>query len=81
MITMTRRAEMTSHRAGSDGVERNIQKFLGALAAGGGKPMEQMTPAEARAVLVGAQSSVTLDLPKPTSRNGRSPPMARRSSW
>src|SRR3989442_12272081 len=26
--------------------------------------MEQMTPAEARAVLVGAQSSVTLDLPK-----------------
>src|SRR6266702_8899892 len=55
---------MTSHRAGSDGVERNIQKFLGALAAGGGKPMEQMTPAEARAVLVGAQSSVTLDLPK-----------------
>src|SRR5437667_248567 len=60
----TRRAEMTSHRAGSDGVERNIQKFLGALAAGGGKPMEQMTPAEARAVLVGAQSSVTLDLPK-----------------
>src|SRR3989441_953690 len=60
----TRRAEMTSHRAGSDGVERNIQKFLGALAAGGGKPMEQETPAEDRAVLVGAQSSVTLDLPK-----------------
>src|SRR3989442_10218832 len=60
----TRRPEMTNQRAGSDGVERNIQKFLEALAAGGGKPMEQMTPAEARAGLVGAQSSVTLDLPK-----------------
>src|SRR5437773_10987397 len=55
---------MTSDWAGSDGVERNIQKFLGALAAGVGKPMESMTPAEARAVLVVAQSSVTLDLPK-----------------
>src|SRR5712692_9078997 len=50
--------------AGSPGVQRNIQVFLQALAAGGGKPMEQMTPAEARAVLEGAQSSVPLDLPK-----------------
>ena len=55
---------MTNHRAGSVGVERRIQAFLEGLAAGGGKPMEQMTPAEARSVLVGAQSSVTLDLPK-----------------
>ena len=55
---------MTNDRAGSDGVERNIQKFLEALAASGGKPMEQMTPTEARAVLVGAQSSVPVDLPK-----------------
>src|SRR3989449_10129204 len=55
---------MTNQRAGSDGVERNIQKFLEALAAGGGKPMEQMTPTEARAVLVGAQSRVPVDLPK-----------------
>jgi hypothetical protein len=45
-------------------VEREIQKFLEALAAGDGKPMEQMTPTEARAVLVGVQSSVPVDLPK-----------------
>ncbi len=55
---------MTTRAAGSPGVQRNIQVFLQALAAGGGKPMEQMTPAEARAVLEGAQSSVPLDLPK-----------------
>jgi acetyl esterase/lipase len=55
---------MASRRAGSDGVQRDIQKFLDSLAAGGGKPMEQMTPTEARAVLVGAQSSVPVDLPK-----------------
>lgn len=55
---------MTSHLAGSPGVQRSIQMFLRALAVGGGKPMEEMTPAEARAVLVRAQSSVTLDLPK-----------------
>ena len=38
---------MASRTAGSDGVERDIQKFLESLAAGGGKPMEQMTPQEA----------------------------------
>ena len=55
---------MTKQRAGSEGVERNIQKFLQALAAGGGKPMERMMPEEARAVLVGVQSSIPVDLPK-----------------
>src|SRR2546422_1045769 len=58
------RAQMANRRAGSDGVERDIQKFLESLAAGDGKPMEQMSAAEARAVLVGAQSSVPVDLPK-----------------
>ena len=38
-----------------------IRGFLKALNAGGGKPMEQMTPAEAREVLVGAQKSVEVD--------------------
>ncbi len=38
-----------------------IRGFLKALNAGGGKPMEQMTPAEARQVLVGAQKSVEVD--------------------
>lgn len=38
-----------------------VRGFLKALNAGGGKPMEQMTPAEARQVLVGAQKSVEVD--------------------
>ena len=50
--------------AGSAGVQRSIQVFLQALNAGGGKPMEQMTAGEARTVLVDAQSSVNVDLPK-----------------
>ncbi|CAM3797255.1 alpha/beta hydrolase [Ectopseudomonas alcaliphila] len=48
--------------AGSPGVERNTQAFLEALAAGGGTPLEQLPPAQARAVLVGAQASVEVDL-------------------
>ena len=55
---------MADDRAGSDGTQRDIQTFLEALAASGGKPVEQMTPMEARAVLVGVQSSVPVDLPK-----------------
>ncbi|AZD03629.1 alpha/beta hydrolase [Pseudomonas chlororaphis] len=46
------------------GVEHNTQAFLDTLNAGSGKPMEQMTPKEARAVLVGAQAGVKLTLPK-----------------
>ncbi|CAN7382445.1 alpha/beta hydrolase [Pseudomonas sp. LjRoot277] len=48
--------------AGSPGVEHNTQAFLEALAAGGGKPLEQLSPKEARAVLTGAQNSVKVDL-------------------
>ncbi|WP_375738531.1 alpha/beta hydrolase [Pseudomonas boanensis] len=50
--------------AGSPGVERNTQSFLEALAAGGGKPLETLAPKDARAVLVGAQASVKLELPR-----------------
>ncbi|MDH4871205.1 alpha/beta hydrolase [Pseudomonas sp. BN515] len=50
--------------AGGPGVERNTQAFLEALAAGGGKPLETLAPKDARAVLVGAQASVKLELPK-----------------
>lgn len=50
--------------AGSPGVEHNTQKFLEALEAGGGKPIEQLSPADARQVLVGAQAGVKLTLPK-----------------
>ncbi|WP_020654454.1 alpha/beta hydrolase [Massilia niastensis] len=55
---------VASAAAGGPGVERRTQEFLNALEAGGGKPMEQLTPAEARAVLEGAQKSVKVDLPK-----------------
>ncbi|KQQ56978.1 alpha/beta hydrolase [Pseudomonas sp. Leaf127] len=48
--------------AGSPGVEQDTQAFLEALAAGGGKPLEQMSPKDARAVLTGAQASVKVDL-------------------
>ncbi len=48
--------------AGSPGVERNTQGFLNALAAGGGKPLEQLSPKEARAVLAGAQAGVKVDV-------------------
>jgi acetyl esterase/lipase len=44
-------------------VEHRVREFLKALNSGGGKPMETMTPAEARKVLVDAQASVQLDLP------------------
>jgi acetyl esterase len=49
--------------AGRVGVQRNIEAFLRALAASGGKPFEQMTPAEARAALAALQSSTRVDLP------------------
>ncbi|SDT11956.1 alpha/beta hydrolase [Pseudomonas granadensis] len=42
--------------------EHQTQTFLNTLAAGGGKPLEQLSPKEARAVLTGAQNSVKVDL-------------------
>lgn len=44
-------------------VEHRIREFLEALNSGGGKPIETLTPAEARKVLVDAQASVPLNLP------------------
>src|SRR5471032_1752294 len=41
---------------------RHIEAFLTQLNSGGGKPMEQMEPKEAREVLIGAQKSVEVDL-------------------
>jgi acetyl esterase len=43
-------------------VERHVRAFLKALNSSGGRPMETMSPAEARQVLVGAQKSVKVDL-------------------
>ena len=38
-----------------------VRGFLKALNSGGGKPIEQLNPTDARAVLVGAQKSVNVD--------------------
>jgi acetyl esterase len=43
-------------------IQVHTRTFLKALNSSGGKPMETMQPAEARAVLEGAQRSVTVDL-------------------
>ena len=42
--------------------ESHVQAFLNVLNSGGGKPIEQLTPQEARQVLVGAQNSVKVDM-------------------
>ncbi|HEX8540782.1 MAG TPA: alpha/beta hydrolase [Pseudomonas sp.] len=52
----------TAFAAESTYVEHQTQGFLNALAAGGGKPLEQLSPKDARAVLTGAQQSVKVDL-------------------
>ncbi|HVI47323.1 MAG TPA: alpha/beta hydrolase [Chitinophaga sp.] len=43
-------------------IESNTKVFLNELNAGSGKPLEELPPVDARAVLTGAQSSVTVDL-------------------
>ncbi|WP_313516966.1 alpha/beta hydrolase [Pseudomonas sp.] len=48
--------------ADNGAAERQTQAFLDALAAGGGKPLEHLSPTDARAVLTGAQASVKVDL-------------------
>lgn len=53
-------ASTLSLAAGSPGVERNTQAFLEALAKGGGQPLETLSPADARQVLVGPQKGARL---------------------
>ncbi len=48
--------------ANDTGAEHQTQAFLDALNAGGGTPIEQLSPKDARAVLTGAQNSVKVDL-------------------
>ena len=43
-------------------IDSHIRAFLKVLNSGTGKPVEQLPPAEARAVLTGAQKSVKVDL-------------------
>ena len=54
----------TTFAAGNPNVEHETQTFLQKLEAGGGKPIEQLSPVEARKVLAGAQGGVKLTLPK-----------------
>jgi acetyl esterase/lipase len=44
-------------------IQRSVQAFLHARAAGGGTPIDQMTAPQARAALEGLQSGVKVDLP------------------
>ena len=53
-------ASTLSLAAGSPGVERHTQAFLDALAQGGGQPLETLSPADARQVLVNAQKGAKL---------------------
>ena len=43
-------------------IQSDTRAFLQALNSGGGTPMEMLSPAEARKVLEGAQTSVTVDI-------------------
>lgn len=43
-------------------VESHVQTFLNALAKGGGTPLESLSPADARQVLIGAQKGARLPL-------------------
>ena len=42
-------------------IARDVRAFLQALNSGGGKPLEQLSPEDARLALVGAQKSVPVD--------------------
>lgn len=65
VLTGSLLALSVTHAFAANGdVDHNTQAFLDVLNAGTGKPMEQLTPKEARAVLTGAQAGVKLTLPK-----------------
>lgn len=49
--------------AGNPNVDHEVQQFLQKLEAGGGKPIEQLSPTDARMVLAGAQSGAKPVLP------------------
>ena len=62
-LSVSAAATVTSANIGSPGVEPSTQAFLQAVHGSGGKALETLSPADARAVLVGAQASVKLELP------------------
>lgn len=56
-------AETSLDPALDPAIDHRVRGFLKSLNAAGGIPMEEMTPEEARAVLVNAQASVHVNLP------------------
>lgn len=60
MTSIAALAASAAMAAGSPGVEHTTQAFLEALAKGGGQPLETLSPADARQVLVGAQKGAKL---------------------
>jgi len=60
--TLTMAQSVNSAKAEDDPrIFTQVRGFLKALNSGNGKPIEQLSPADARAVLVGAQKSVSVD--------------------
>ncbi|ERK09454.1 Lipase [Pantoea sp. AS-PWVM4] len=53
-------AVSVSSMAGEPQPERHVQAFLNALNSSGGKPIEQLSPHDARQVLIGAQKGAVL---------------------
>ncbi|MGX5221329.1 alpha/beta hydrolase [Pseudomonas segetis] len=62
LTALTLAVSLGSAYAAEPVAEHHTQAFLDALAAGGGTPIEQLSPKQARAVLTGAQTSVKVDL-------------------
>jgi acetyl esterase/lipase len=62
ILTETAEAQKPIDPAKDPAIETRTKAFLNMLNSGGGKPMETMTPGDARKVLEGAQSSVKVDL-------------------
>jgi hypothetical protein len=61
-------------------LEHHVQTFLTALNGSGGKPLEQLSPQDARQVLIGAQASVPTTCRPSTSVTGQSARTAGRST-
>jgi acetyl esterase/lipase len=62
LITLSAMSQQQSVKAENDPrIFTEVRSFLKALNSSGGKPIEQLSPADARQVLVGAQKSVEVD--------------------
>ena len=62
LVLSTSTFAQTVNYADDRQIESHIKAFLKVLNSGNGKPIEQLSPKDARAVLAGAQTSVKVDL-------------------